>query len=92
MSGRTVAPDAAWVEPDEQSGPEWRAARRAARRERLLELAPHALVTMATLVSALSARGPGGRLVTPREARRLLTEATALAEMLRQTIGTHGEE
>lgn len=85
----TRAPDAAFVAPDE---PTPRERRRAARRERLLELAPHALVTMATLVSALSVRSPGGRLVTPREARRLLTEATTLAEMLRQTLGANGEE
>jgi len=88
----TRAPDPAFVQPDEPTPRERRQERRTARRERLLELAPHALVTMATLVSTLSVRGPGGRLVTPREARRLLTEATALAEMLRQTLGPNGEE
>ena len=45
------------------------------RREVLLELGPATLRTMATLVSALSPTGPGGRHITKREARRLLTEA-----------------
>lgn len=53
----------------------------------LLELAPAALRTMATLVSALSPTGPGGRRVTKREARRLLTEATTLVAALRDVLG-----
>jgi hypothetical protein len=84
----TRAPDAGFASPASR-----RLVRRAARRERLLELGPHMLVTMATLVSALSARGPGGRLITAREGRRLLAEARALCEMLRQSgADADGEE
>lgn len=53
----------------------------------LLELGPATLRTMATLVSALSPTGPGGRHITKREARRLLTEATTLVAILRDVLG-----
>lgn len=79
MSRRTRAPDGAWSPPEEE------------RREVLLELTPAALRTMATLVSALRIGSPGGRHVTKREARRLLTEATTLAAVLRDVLGADAD-
>ena len=79
MSGRTRAPDGAWQAPQEE------------RREVLLELGPATLRTMATLVAALSPTGPGGRRVTKREARRLLTEATTLVATLRDVLGDRAD-
>lgn len=79
MSGRTRAPDGAWAPPQEE------------RREVLLELGPATLRTMATLVSALRPSGPGGRRITKREARRLLTEATTLAATLRDVLGDRAD-
>ena len=57
----------------------------------LLELGPATLRTMATLVSALRPSGPGGRRITKREARRLLTEATTLAATLRDVLGAEAD-
>ena len=79
MTARTRAPDGAWAPPAEE------------RREVLLQLGPAALRTMATLVSALSPTGPGGRRITRREARRLLTEATTLAATLRDVLGAEAD-
>ena len=80
MSARTRAPDSAWLPPHE------------APREVLVELAPVTLRTMAALVSTLRPSGPGGRHITQREARRLLTEATTLVATLRAVLGTPGED
>lgn len=57
----------------------------------LLELAPAALRTMATLVSVLRPGSSGGQRITKREARRLLTEATTLAATLRDVLGDRAD-
>lgn len=57
----------------------------------LLELGPATLRTMATLVAVLSPTGSGGRRVTKREARRLLTEATTLSATLRDVLGAEAD-
>lgn len=79
MSARTRAPDGAWAPPQEE------------RREVLLELAPAALRTMATLVSVLRPGSAGGQRITKREARRLLTEATTLVALLRDMLGADAD-
>jgi len=77
MSATTRAPDAAFVPP-------------AGAGERLVELAPVALRTMATLVAVLRPGGAGGRAITRREARRLLTEAETLVAALRELLREGG--